>query len=69
MIINLSSIAVTEIKEQDDDYHVYATLKAEPRFCLGCGSDGFYGQCKNCGKTTTQECTDISDKHRATNRL
>lgn len=96
MIINLPSIAVTEIKEQDDDYHVYATPKTEPRFCLGCGSDNFYGhgskthlymdtpihgkrvgiimtakryRCKSCGKTTTQECADISDKHRATNRL
>lgn len=96
MIINLPSISVTEVKEQDNDYHVYATPKTEPRFCLGCGSDGFYGhgskthlymdtpthgkrvgiimtakryRCKNCGKTTTQECPDISDTHRATKRL
>ncbi|NOU20994.1 MAG: transposase family protein [Methyloglobulus sp.] len=97
MILNLPSITVTRIEEENNnDYHVCAVPNSEPQFCLECLGTAFYGhdtkthlymatpvhsrrvgvllerkryKCRGCGKTFSQNCSDINDNHRATNRL
>lgn len=97
MLLNLPSITVTRVEEQNDnDYHVYAVPNSEPQFCSECLGTAFYShgskthlymdtpihgrrvgvllerkryKCRGCGKTFSQDCSDINDSHRATNRL
>jgi transposase len=97
MLLNLPSITVTRVEEENDnDYHVYAVPNSDPQFCLECLGTAFYGhgskthlymdtpmhgrrvgvllerkryKCRGCSKTFSQDCSDINDRHRATNRL
>lgn len=44
MILNLPSITVTRIEEENNnDYHVCAVPNSEPQFCLECLDTAFYG--------------------------
>ncbi len=97
MLLNLPSITVTRVEEQNgNDYPIYAVPNTEPQFCLECLGTAFYGhgtkthlymdtpihgrrvgvllerkryKCRGCSKTFSQDCSDINDNHRATNRL